>query len=906
MNAAMDVGLLRALHDQGVLTEDAVRRTHARHQQFGGAVDTILLELGLLAEPDLARWLAERADVSTVPETALMAIPKDAVERLPASVAERVLLCPFAVQPDGGLEVLSADPPDTRLIEDVAAMIGSPVTARVVPEVRLHQALAWTYKMPLRPRFHALLSDLGAKLAADAEVQAHEEPGAPIAPKEWSLAEALTNLNSAQNRDGALDVAVSFACAHLPFSAIVGVRGGLLHGWHRMGDVDGAMFEGRALSVPANSLVQRVVESRTPFVGRPERTAGNTLWFSWLGRRRPQTAIVLPVLVADRVVAVFVADGGQRPVGAAHTGPLVTFASQLGTALEGLLRRRQQDRAAQEKSPSRSPIDGTSPFARALQMSGQLSGQGSGPAAGTPLSPPVTSGALPRLPVPHAVRASTAQTSTAADVPMLRASGTDRLRGVALDRADTREVAQDDALRTDVEGTPAHDANPPAPRTMEMYDAESVGIERDGDLVDLASSPFVEPELRDPAPDTAVGDPDDESWEQISYDEVKAAGGVDLQTPDAPEDAEATREARLGTGEIVDAIHDAPTGEVVTLATRAAAADTPGGGERPAEPAPADGTRDQDTLNAAADADDGALATDGDDARDAPQGAEGVDLAALEKAVAQLHSLNPAKVRAAHGRLLDAGEHALDALTADFPGRIARDPFKDQREPATAAELGPLVHVLCEMGPLGATVALPFLDHGDAITRYAACFVFAAVPDARGLEELPPRLHDHVPEVRVLAARGLSHFIGDPRFDKVVNGLRGRLTSHVPDARRRATQFLGYFRDVASIPSMIEQLDDASSVVALASKQALRQLSLQDHGSRRKAWAKWWKRAQHESRVDWLLAGLLQRDRQLRLMAAAELTRIAGEDFGFRVDGASADRTAAAKRFQAWWRAQAG
>src|SRR5690606_25283182 len=117
-----------------------------------------------------------------------------------------------------------------------------------------------------------------------------------------------------------------------------------------------------------------------------------------------------------------------------------------------------------------------------------------------------------------------------------------------------------------------------------------------------------------------------------------------------------------------------------------------------------------------------------------------------------------------------------------------------------------------------------------------------------------------------------------------------------PEARQRAVWFLGYFRDVGSVPQLIALLDDTPEV-ARSARGALKQITLQDLGPLAKAWDRWWRRAKKKTRIDWLIEGLRSRDRDLRYIASIELTRLAGESFGYRCDDPKRERDQAIKGF---------
>ena len=103
-----------------------------------------------------------------------------------------------------------------------------------------------------------------------------------------------------------------------------------------------------------------MIENPSPFLGKPPINDGNTVFFGWLGRRRPWTVLLVPIVVAGRTVGVLYADGGVRSRDFESLSDLVAFGARIGPAFEALLRARHRARSAKKNRGK----DGTSPFAR--------------------------------------------------------------------------------------------------------------------------------------------------------------------------------------------------------------------------------------------------------------------------------------------------------------------------------------------------------------------------------------------------------------------------------------------------------------------------------------------------------------------------------------------------------------
>lgn len=274
----------------------------------------------------------------------------------------------------------------------------------------------------------------------------------------------------------------------------------------------------------------------------------------------------------------------------------------------------------------------------------------------------------------------------------------------------------------------------------------------------------------------------------------------------------------------------------------------------------------------------------------------------VELLVDTLEALDPATVEYAQRQIARLGKAAIPALAQRFPGRLRVDPFDPGENVRRANDLSPLLGVLEQLGPDGLEAAAAHLDSRYPAHRFAAVLLFAQNPNERGIDLLRPRLHDTEPRIRALATEALVPFVAHPRFEAVFTHLRERLTSPLLDARRRAVQLLGAFRDVGAVPLLIAVLESRDKhELAEDVRLALRAITLRDHGLRARGWERWWARARKKSRVDWLLEGLASDDRELRTIASLELTALVGDDFGYRPDADKRARQRATASFARWW-----
>jgi hypothetical protein len=1139
VSSSAEAVLSRHLLAADLIGETDLLRVADAKKRHGGCLDTLILELGLLEEKKLEAALTEAFGCEELAEAPNPNPAPEVADRIPKRVAEAVRLIP-QYRDDAGLHVLCASDVDSSLLDDISGLVGEALVPHVIPEARLVELLAQRHDTSVPERFAALLAHLEGD-APNPGLPAPEASDADAPPDEaWTLSLALKALRSQEDRDGIVDVGIRFARQTLPFAAFFGVRDGKLLAWKRGGDFTGAAFDGPAFDIPADSIVEQISRSPSPFVGRPPLTDGNSAFFGWLGRRRPRTAVLIPVSIKSRVVAMLAADGGSRSMELDALSELVVFGGRLGAAFEALLRAKKRDASGAEERAAM-PVAATSPTPEPAPANAARS-PGVPTTSPSPFATAGAEGLGKKKASPLFSRRPRSQREKTELMPKPALGEAFRViepASVNVERAEPRsavgdsQAPSDESLEIEATETLAAESAPlPNPRSWRRLGSDTARTLSEEELEEhppvvvgaavsapgpISIRPSASPEaLYSDHTDYGVQDEDEEEDDdggmeaqgasdtlefqrdalgsvqtpvdqlgttdlsngvsaQASGDAADESGpkkrhstqpfGMAAQTPDATgedsgweEDAE-RRPGRGGTipffkmprfpreakadetsaaGESKTPSHDdeedvvfdlnflgdrnvnafafvkeqpstekkeaqpvpdneavnqgmlgyqhfdvedededegegagpadaavaqsavqeeflderSSTLEVTPLpgSSSSEAADevpvilgndlsqTPFQGETEIQYAAAQPAREQDSGGFHGETEiqypdaptrqmsqpnpgpagvsdfDHALFAESQPPTPAGRAPEPIPLVAkkvpLEKPedpntalVEQLHSLNNKKVHAAQEALIKAGKKAAAAIAGDFPGRIAQHPFFDDPAPASCREFGPLLELLVKMGKRGVDLVIPFLESREAIDRHAACMVFAEVKDGRALDLLPARLHDQNPHVRGVAARGLSQFVAHRDFERILTPLRRRLYAPSADVQARAITFLGFFRDVGAVPTLIDLLADAeSSGRNKETIESLRLITLQDFGSDSRAWKRWWKKGQRHTRIDWLIAGLKAKDKVLRVVASVELSKMAGEDFGFEPEGKARDRAKAVKAYESWWK----
>ena len=147
------------LVQRGAATMRAVEDAIARQVLHGGDLPTNLLELGAVREETLATALAESFGIDAAPPGRLPAPGLGVTRLVPGELALRNGIFPLSLE-GGTLLVATAEPLPPAVEEDLGFALDVALRQIAAPLVRVRQAIAEHYGLPLERRFARLCSRL--------------------------------------------------------------------------------------------------------------------------------------------------------------------------------------------------------------------------------------------------------------------------------------------------------------------------------------------------------------------------------------------------------------------------------------------------------------------------------------------------------------------------------------------------------------------------------------------------------------------------------------------------------------------------------------------------------------------------------------------------------------------------
>lgn len=352
------VSLGSLLLDAHLATLRQVEDATFRQMLHGDDLSTHLLDLGL-GEAALLRGLAQAHEVEPLEPGELPKAEPEALERVPLVMAERYRLYPLDLR-DGALEVVVAEPWPEPIKEELEAKLGLTLRFRFASLPRIRQALARDYQAPLPVHLARLLEVLDASLPIHEPVEKapertkaaqpaadprdDEPPSSPRRPRRLGpITPALAKeaLEDAANRDEVLSAFFDFARQFFECSALFVVQRTTAEAFA----VDGS--EGTlSLSIPLDSTgkLSETKARKLPIAATLSDEGEEKELREGLGRTTTASALLLPIVVRDRTVALLYGDRGDEAVDLATAGEVLALAPLCGQALERIILRRKLGR----------------------------------------------------------------------------------------------------------------------------------------------------------------------------------------------------------------------------------------------------------------------------------------------------------------------------------------------------------------------------------------------------------------------------------------------------------------------------------------------------------------------------------------------------------------------------------
>lgn len=408
------------LVERGVATMRQAEEAMAKQVLYGGDLATYILEqVGLAQENALNQALAaffrmEPADGGLLPPPT-----PQAAQVVPRDLALRHSFYPLSLD-NKSLTVAVAAPLPEEVEGDLFFVLSVPARQIVTSRIRIRQALARDFALPLDPREQRTLAKIEGRPASPSTIPPPPGPmmapppsirgrtpspvavsvatptAGPEAPLEgrqpawpqatrgllrWMqrasqspaaapprarrrrgpmpLGECEEGLGHATTGEETLQIFFDFAQQYFTYSALFIVQGDLAEGRDAYGPgADRGRVAGVGVPLDLPSCLAHARNRGAPVSVQLRREGLDAQLASDLKRSPGGAVFVLPVMVRQRCVALLYADDGDSSIELAHAAEVIAAASLAGQTLERLAvnRKRKQNTDAPPASPADGPI----------------------------------------------------------------------------------------------------------------------------------------------------------------------------------------------------------------------------------------------------------------------------------------------------------------------------------------------------------------------------------------------------------------------------------------------------------------------------------------------------------------------------------------------------------------------
>ena len=935
--------LSSSIVNQQVASVRDVEEALSRQSLYGGDLITNLLELATVSEERLSLVKAESHGLEPAPIGELPTATEQVRRLVPGDLAQRFALYPLEER-EGTLIVAVAEPLPSETENDLSFSLGATLVQRVALLVRVRQAIARDYGVPLDRRSLRVLAKLGGRPDPSPSslpsrpnpalsrrpqtVRPDESPAAPvpaiaqsIVPRApampdfssltrpeprtrsrrlgpYTAAMAEKDLLEAETRDDVQRAFFDFAAQYFEYAALFAVHGDIAEGRDASGAGAGrSRVVGIGVPLDLPSAMSRARDSGSYELIRLGSGGLDGALAKDLERRPGRTSLFLPVQVRERTVFILYGDHGDRDVELAAIGEVISFTPLVASAFERLImRKRLREKGADAAAPQslrfgrvREP---TPPLPNAVERAATLASVIEDKlGAGTVRSVPPRSEVLPPAPSP----APPPAVAVPPIVPSAPIVATPKIPSVA---------------------PRAPEPSPAAPQSTPRKATPAPGSwARPVISIGPASAPRpVAPMMPDRK---RRSEPPEDGW--------------DIPNPGLPF-SKVERGTQPGVGKSAEpAPTSSPTASTEELA--------PSSSKRPGslprlQLVPEAAVRAAPTEAPEIDVSD-ASSELFEDEFGPPSSEDGVPLAPASRSLA--YSARPLPPREANSqelrlpsvivdlandckelverllqgdasagdKLVQIGDPAITQLVSIFPGPITSELRRTTGDfTMKASDCGPVLRTLARMG----TRPVPFVAvrtaDGNPVVRAWATRLLGEMPSPESAQAVVRRLTDDDAEVQRAALAAGHLLLGHVEAAEALQAKIAETVSDVtrPEEHRHSLiEALAELRAPLVIPTLVRLLEDGSPDIVRSAHWALGVIARQDFGTKASLWEEWWLAHSGRHRIEWLIDSLLHENQELRRTAGDELKSLTKEYFGYYDDLPKKERERAQERYREWW-----
>lgn len=300
---------------------------------FGGRLGTSLVELGFVAEEQLAKVLSQQLKLHYIKPELLMNVPTPILNLVPKNLALKYHIVPY-LKEGRRLFLAMNDASNLADIDEISFQLDHIIVPLAIPEIRLMLALKKHYGLELSPRFESFATDLNRRpqlamktmaalkrgkglrdevpwpLLGDAELEGLEVSedayfNLETPPLELSYTSLCQQLAAASDRNDIARALINYLGQEFSACALLTARPDRIFGWLASEDgIEPDGFDQLSISLEEHSVFNVVAKSKGHYLGPISDTPQNAKLVRLFNVTTPQNALVIPLIIRDRLVSI--------------------------------------------------------------------------------------------------------------------------------------------------------------------------------------------------------------------------------------------------------------------------------------------------------------------------------------------------------------------------------------------------------------------------------------------------------------------------------------------------------------------------------------------------------------------------------------------------------------------------
>lgn len=321
------------LINEGKISPDQLDEAIEYQCIYGGRLGTSLIELGLVDEEYLAQTLSRQLKLHYIKPDLLMNVPPSILELVPKKIALKYQIVPYHKE-KGKIYLAMNDASNLADIDELSFQLNHVIVPLAVPEIRLMLALKKHYGKELTPRFENIEAQIKRRSQAKKKLKpekdvAEKKPDDEVWPllgeEDYSGEEhtddayfdfgsspievSQTSLNqqlaAATDRNDIARALINYLGQQFVANGLLMVRATTVTGWLSSHEnIEPAGFDQFSIPLQEHSIFNLVVKSKSHFLGTVSDTPQNRKLLDFFKSEPPQTALVVPLMVRDRLVCI--------------------------------------------------------------------------------------------------------------------------------------------------------------------------------------------------------------------------------------------------------------------------------------------------------------------------------------------------------------------------------------------------------------------------------------------------------------------------------------------------------------------------------------------------------------------------------------------------------------------------